>query len=162
VFAHAPRARAEFSALSREIARMQIRPYEDVDFEDLVALWERCGLLRPWNDPTSDIALCGRTPTSALFVGFAPGEGAALMASVMTGSDGHRGWLYYLAVDPLHRQAGRGRRLVRHAEAWLAGQGIGKVQLMIRAENEPVRDFYAAMGYEVEERIVMSRRLARA
>ena len=139
---------------------MQIRPYRDSDRDAVVALWEACDLLRPWNDPVADIALCVRTPTSALFV--AEADAGALAGAVMAGSDGHRGWLYYLATEPAARRAGLGRALVRHAEDWLAGQGIGKVNLMIRVENEPVRAFYGRIGYEVEDRVVMARRLGPA
>ena len=75
------------------------------------------------------------------------------------GSDGHRGWLYYLACDPSRRRQGLARAMVRHAERWLAASlGIGKVQLMIRAGNEPVCDFYSRLGYEEEPRVVMARR----
>jgi ribosomal protein S18 acetylase RimI-like enzyme len=75
----------------------------------------------------------------------------------MTGSDGHRGWLYYLAVGQKFQRNGFARAMVRHAEDWLAGQGIRKVELMIRDDNEPVRTFYKRVGYETEPRIVMSR-----
>ena len=137
---------------------MQIRTYEAADLDAVVSLWRACDLLRPWNDPKADIALCARTATSELFLGV---EGGATVATVMTGSDGHRGWLYYLACEPSRRGEGLARAMVRHAERWLAESlGIGKVQLMIRAENTPVRAFYARLGYEEEPRVVMARRLS--
>ncbi len=74
---------------------------------------------------------------------------------------GHRGWLYYLAVDPAERGKGLGRRMVADAEGWLAGRGVGKVNLMIRQSNEAARGFYQAIGYACEPRIVMSRFLHR-
>ena len=144
-----------------EVPLSEIRPYDAADREAVIALWRACDLLRPWNDPDSDIALCLESPGSRLFVaGVAREDGIdGLSATIMCGSDGHRGWLYYLAVDPAIRHAGAARRMVRHAEDWLAGQGVHKVQLMIRPENDAVRDFYERVGYEVEPRVVMSRRL---
>lgn len=140
---------------------VHIRTYVDDDFENVVALWHACGLLRPWNEPASDIALCRSTASSELFVGLVGGNDDAtkLIATVMTGSDGHRGWMYYLAVDPTFRYEGFARAMVRHAENWLAALGIRKVELMIRDDNEAVRSFYEKIGYAVEPRIVMSRRL---
>jgi ribosomal protein S18 acetylase RimI-like enzyme len=135
---------------------LDIRPYRPADRSAVIALWEACGLLRAWNDPASDIALCMDTPTSGLFVAGGDGIGG-LWATIMCGSDGHRGWLYYLAVDPARRCQGVARSMVRHAEAWLAGKGIRKVELMIRPENDAVRDVYQRLGYEVEPRLVMSR-----
>ena len=142
-------------------SEFHIRPYEDSDYDQVVALWGACGLLRPWNDPDKDIALCRRTASSELLVG-ALGKNKAsekIVAAVMTGSDGHRGWLYYLAVNQKFQRNGFARAMVRYAEDWLAGQGIRKVELMIRDGNEPVRAFYERVGYETEPRIVMSRRL---
>jgi len=136
---------------------VRIRAYGEADLEAVVALWEACDLVRPWNDPAADIALCARSPGSALFIGEHDGQ---VIATVMTGSDGHRGWLYYLACAPSRRREGLARSMVAHAESWLARtQAIGKVQLMIRAENAPVRAFYARLGYEEEPRVVMARRL---
>ena len=140
---------------------LDIRPFQSEDQVAVIALWQACGLLRPWNDPSSDIALCMDTPASNLFVASAAGEDGVtgLWATIMCGSDGHRGWLYYLAVDPSRRHGGIARSMVRYAENWLAGQGIGKVELMIRSENDSVRAFYERVGYQVEPRLVMSRRL---
>ena len=135
---------------------MRIRPYRDPDFHPLVALWRDCGLIRPWNDPAADIRLCRSTASSALFVGF-QGDADRITASIMAGSDGHRGWLYYLAVDPERRHAGHGQAMVLHAEARRARLGIRKVELMIRDDNGAVRAFYEKLGYQMEPRIVMSR-----
>ena len=142
-----------------EVPLLDIRPYRDPDRGAVVALWNACDLVRPWNDPAGDIALCLSTPGASLFVATPADEVgiAGLWATIMCGSDGHRGWLYYLAVDPARRRAGVARRMVRHAEDWLAGRGIRKVELMIRPENDEVRRFYERVGYEVEPRLVMSR-----
>ena len=140
---------------------LDIRAFEPGDQGAVIALWEACGLLRPWNHPGSDIALCMATPSSNLLMAGGAGEDGivGLWATIMCGSDGHRGWLYYLAVDPGRRREGMARSMVRYAEHWLAGQGISKVELMIRPENDAVRAFYERIGYEVEPRLVMSRRL---
>jgi ribosomal protein S18 acetylase RimI-like enzyme len=111
---------------------------------------------------TADIDLCRRTASSALFVGALSSQTdePTLVASVMTGSDGHRGWLYYLAVAPALRRKGLAWQMVRYAETWLAAQGIRKVELMIRDDDESVRASYEKIGYTVERRIVMSRWLS--
>ncbi|MDX1432129.1 MAG: GNAT family acetyltransferase [Gammaproteobacteria bacterium] len=141
---------------------LEIRPYREADRAALVALWESCDLVRPWNDPAADIALCLATPHAHIFVGLEPDRAGALSAGLMCGSDGHRGWLYYLAVAPGRRRSGLARAMVRHAEEQLAERGVRKVQLMIRAENEAVREVYEHLGYQVEPRVVMSRWLDRS
>ncbi len=134
---------------------LALRAYHADDFDPLIALWTECDLLRPWNEPQSDIARCLANPSSTLLVGEHPRR-QGLAASVMLGSDGHRGWLYYLAVAPDLQRLGHGRQLVRAAEAWLAERGVGKVMLMLRPDNETVLDFYRAVSYEVEDRVVMA------
>ena len=136
---------------------MDIRPIEDGDIEGVVALWESCDLLRPWNDPHADIARARAVPQSEIFV-MADGDGT-IVASAMAGDDGHRGWPYYVAVSPDRRGEGLGKQIMAHAEAWLKAQGATKVNLMIRAGN-PMQAFYQAAGYEVENRVVMAKWLA--
>lgn len=128
----------------------------DADAAALAALWERAGLTRPWNDPLADIALARRGPHSTILVAR---QGEAIAGSVMVGHDGHRGWLYYLAVEPALRGKGIGRALARAAEDWLRGRAVPKLMLMVRPDNADVRAFYEALGYLEEERIVFSRRL---
>jgi len=132
---------------------MEVRPIQDEDVAGVIALWDSCGLLRPWNDPQADILRARAAPQAEIFV--VPEEGR-IVASVMTGHDGHRGWLYYLAVAPDRHGKGLGRKVTRHAEEWLAALGVPKVELMIRAGN-PVAGFYKALGYETEARSVMAR-----
>ena len=133
-----------------------IRPIRDGDEEAVAALWRDCGLVRPWNDPLRDIESARSNASSDVFVAVS-GEDGGVAGSVMAGYEGHRGWVYYVAVAPRRRSQGLGERLMRHAEAWLARAGAPKVMLMIREENEAVRRFYERLGYEVEERTVMSR-----
>ncbi|WP_340119746.1 GNAT family acetyltransferase [Pelagibius sp. 7325] len=131
-----------------------IRPYGGKDFAACAALWERCGLTVWYNDPARDIALWQQSPNSEIFVAESAGT---LSGTICCGHDGHRGWLYYVAVDPSDRHHGLGRRLVRHAEAWLHKQGIRKVELMVRESNRQVIGFYNALGYAVTPRAVMAR-----
>jgi len=130
-----------------------LRSARDGDASALVTLW-RDRVVRPWNDPVRDIERALAQPQTALFV--AEHEGR-IVASVMAGDDGHRGWLYYVAVAPAWRDKGLGTRMVRHAEAWLAGRGVPKTEVLIRAENAAVRSFYATLGYQPAEVSVMAR-----
>lgn len=122
----------------------RIRAYAEDDFDAVDALWRKAGNYRPWNDPAKDIALCLKTPTAALYVAEAED---VLVGTVMVGHDGHRGWVYYLAVDPDLQRNGLGRRLMRHAENWLKQAGLPKIQLMVRTDNAPVLAFYGALDY---------------
>ncbi|PWD52424.1 GNAT family acetyltransferase [Serinibacter arcticus] len=121
----------------------------------VVSLWEACGLTRPWNPPHRDLddALAG--PTSTVLVAV---EDGLVLGSVLAGYDGHRGWLYYLAVAPDRRGAGLARTLITTAEGWLARQGARKVQLMVRRGN-PAEAVYPALGYEAQDVAVYGRRL---
>ena len=141
------------------MTELEIEPFADGDAAAVVALWHQCDLLRPWNDPERDIAFCTASANAELFVGRRPGE-RRLVATAMVGHDGHRGWLYYVAVAPDLQGDGLGRAMVGHAEAWLARAGVPKVQLMIRAENARACQFYEGLGYQTEPRIIMSRWLA--
>ena len=137
-------------------SNLSIRPYEERDYRAVNELWQACNLTRPWNDPAKDIDFCLQSPASELFIGEKDG---AIIATIMTGHDGHRGVIYYLAVQPDQQGNDFGRIMVHHAEAWLREKGVWKVNLMIRDDNETVHAFYQAVGYEEEPRIVMARRL---
>ncbi|MEZ0243359.1 MAG: GNAT family acetyltransferase [Sphingomonas sp.] len=123
------------------------------DADAVIALWEACGLTRPWNDPARDFALALENAASAVLV---VREGDALAGSVMTGFDGHRGWVYYLAVSPAHRRQGLGRALMAAAEAWLRERGAPKIQLMVREDNEAI-GFYEALGLERQKVVTLGR-----
>ncbi len=132
----------------------KIRPYGDDDFAGCTALWERCGLTCWYNDPSLDIPRWQRSGCAEIFVAERGGE---IVGTVCCGHDGHRGWLYYVAVDPALQGAGLGRRIVRHAEDWLARQGILKVQLIVRGSNRPVIGFYTAIGYAYTPHAILAR-----
>lgn len=133
-----------------------IEPATAGDAATVIALWHACGLTRPWNDPQADYALALATPTSTILVAR---NGDAIIASVMTGFDGHRGWVYYLAVDSAQRRGGFGRQMMAAAEAWLRGIGSPKIQLMVRGDNHDATGFYKALGYEVQDVVTIGRRL---
>jgi len=134
---------------------LTIRTYRPGDRAAVTALWRACGLVVPHNDPDADIARAAGQPNSDILLGLPPDDG--IVASVMVGHDGHRGWLYYVAVAPEARGRGYGRTMVAAAEDWLRVRGIPKAQLMIRDTNTGVRDFYADLGWNESPRIVMER-----
>ena len=131
-----------------------IAPVTDADVEPLVALWERCNLTRPWNDPRDDIAFARKTPTCEILLGRADG---AIVASAMVGHDGHRGWVYYVAVDPDAQHKGHGRAIMSAAEDWLRQQGVAKIMLMVRPDNTQVQAFYETLGYDEQERVIYAK-----
>ncbi len=126
-------------------APLAIADIGDSDVEAVVALWQRCGLTRPWNDPHADIALARRRDNSTVLVGR---DGGAIVATVMVGHDGHRGWVYYVAVDPERHKRGLGRSIMAAAEDWLRTAGIPKLQLLVRRENVEANAFSEALGFE--------------
>ena len=138
----------------RQLHRPLIEAAGAADGPAVVALWRNCGLTRPWNDPDADFALALATGTSAVLI--ARGEGG-IAGSVMTGFDGHRGWVYYLAVSPDHRRAGLGRALMAAAEAWLRSRGAPKIQLMVRTTNADALGFYEALGLERQDVVTLGR-----
>jgi ribosomal protein S18 acetylase RimI-like enzyme len=133
---------------------LTIAPIVDAGVADVVALWQACGLTRPWNDPAADIALARKGSNATVLIGRDDG---ALVATVLVGHDGHRGWVYYLAVSPNHRHKGYGRTMMNAAERWLRERGIEKLQLLVRPDNTGVKDFYQSLGYSMQERIIYAK-----
>ncbi|MGY4319045.1 ribosomal protein S18 acetylase RimI-like enzyme [Bradyrhizobium sp. JR3.5] len=126
----------------------------DADVAAVVALWQACGLTRPWNDPAADIALARRGPSSAVLVGRNAG---AIVATAMVGHDGHRGWVYYVAVDPNLQGKGLGRTIMAAAEDWLRNAGVPKLQLLVRRENAKAGAFYQSLGYEESTSVMLAK-----
>jgi ribosomal protein S18 acetylase RimI-like enzyme len=133
---------------------VEIRPLAHADRSGAVELWHRCGLTRPWNPPETDFDRAAAGAGSAVLGGFV---GGCLAATAMVGHDGHRGWVYYLAVDPDRRRAGLGRAIMAAAEQWVRDAGIPKMQLMVRADNREAAGFYGALGFAPEDTTVLSR-----
>lgn len=126
------------------------------DRDAVIALWDACGLLRPWNDPNEDFGFALAGPASTVLVGEVAGR---IVASAMVGHDGHRGAVYYVSVDPALRGAGYGAELMTAAEAWLRALGVPKLNLLVRNSNEAVTGFYARIGYEPEPNKQLAKRL---
>ena len=135
---------------------MQIRAFHAADESAVVALWDECGLTRPWNDPRKDIARKLAVQPELFLVGVVD---EALIASVMAGYEGHRGWMNYLAVAPRFRGRGFGRALVDHVERLLLERGCPKVNLQVRASNPEALAFYRGLGYVQDESISLGKRL---
>lgn len=134
-----------------------IRPYADADQAAVLALWSLVFPDPPaWNDPAADI---GRKLTTQRDLFFVASVEQTIIGTAMAGFDGHRGWLYYVAVAPEMRRYGVGRALMQAAEGGLAALGCTKVNLQVRASNPAAIAFYEQLGFNVEERVSMGKRL---
>ena len=137
---------------------MDIRRYRPSDFDGVQSLWEEAFPGDPpWNRAEAAIPAKLAFQPDLLFVAVKDG---GVIGSVMAGYDGHRGWLYSVAVRSGCRRDGIGTALVRKAERALAALGCEKVNLQVRARNEAVTHFYAKLGYTIEDRISLGRRLS--
>lgn len=123
------------------------------DIPVAVALWHAASLTRPWNDPTADAhrALSPENPNSTILGAY--DQHSSLIGTIMVGHDGHRGWIYYLAVSSSCQKQGVGVKLMTAAERWLAPH-VPKVMLLIREDNQAARGFYDRIGYE-ESRVAV-------
>lgn len=135
---------------------IEVRQLVSSEIGEAVALWEACGLTRPWNDSAADAERALKGPNSTIFSAFA---GVHLIGTAMTGWDGHRGWIYYLGVEQDFRRWGLGRKLIRACEDWLGQFDAPKVQLMVRAEHDQAARFYDAIGYQEDSFRFFYRRL---
>lgn len=135
---------------------LKIRPFEERDRDKVKALWRTAFAEFP-DDPDESINFCLRSGHGAVFIGVV---GEAVVATILAGHDGHRGWLYHVATAPEHRGRGYGRSMVAHAEAYLAARGVPKINLQIRTGNAAVQGFYERLGYAVEPRINMGKRFS--
>ena len=133
-----------------------IRDADSSDTDAVIALWHACHLTRPWNDPARDIARAQSQDSTRLVVGTAANQ---LVASAMVGYDGHRGWLYYLAVAPAHRRQGYGARLIAHAERYLSDLGCPKLMMMVRTGQPALDNYYAELGYTANDVHCLGKRL---
>lgn len=135
---------------------MHIRGYRPSDEHAVVSLWRQCGLTRSWNDPRKDIARKLLVQPELFLVGTLEEQ---LIASVMAGYEGHRGWVNYLAVAPLARGRGCARALMNRVEELLLSSGCPKVNIQVRSSNAEALEFYRAIGYAREEIISLGKRL---
>ena len=122
----------------------------------MVSLWRACGLVVPWNDPAKNIRRKLRVQREMFLVGW---RGSRLVATVMAGYEGDRGWINYLTVAPDYRRHGLGKRLMEEAEALLRGLGCAKINLQVRSSNAAVVESYQRLGFSVDDVVSMGKRL---
>jgi len=134
---------------------LTFRAMGDDDVGAVIALWQSCGLTRPWADPGKDIAFARGKANSEILVGLME---ARVISSIMVGHDGHRGSFYYVAVDPKFQRRGIGAATIRAGEQWLKERGVWKVNLLVRQDNIDVKAFYEELGYEVNAVMSMGQR----
>ncbi len=135
---------------------MEIRVFRQDDFEEVITLWERCDLLRPWNDPEMDIERKLNCGADLFLVAEVSG---ALVGSIMGGYDGHRGSAYYLGVHPDYRGRGIANALISRLEKKLIARGCPKINLMVREDNEAVIGMYEKLEYELGDSVTLGKRL---
>ena len=135
---------------------MDVRPFTPADVGAIIDLWKTCGLVVPQNDPWRDISRKMHVDPELLMVGV---EDEQIVATVMAGYEGHRGWINYAAVHPDHRRRGYGRRMMGAAEQALEKLGCPKINLQVRSSNQDVVAFYQALGYQADDVISLGKRL---
>jgi ribosomal protein S18 acetylase RimI-like enzyme len=138
------------------VENFSIRTFCPDDAVEVIDLWRECGLVVPWNNPQTDIDRKSADSPQLFFVGELENE---LVASCMAGYDGHRGWIYFLAVKSAYQRKGFASMLIDHAESELIKLGCPKVELMVRETNENVISFYQSTGYDIDPVMVLSKRL---
>ena len=137
-------------------ASMEIRPFSLKDEQAVVALWQKCALVRPWNDPHADIQRKLKVNPELFLVGVTDGK---IVAAVMGGYEGHRGWINYLAVDPAYQRKGYGRQIMAEIEKQLLALGCPKINLQVRTGNGSALEFYARIGYKNDNAISLGKLL---
>ena len=133
-----------------------VREFEEGDRAGVIELWRSSGLTRSWNDPDLDIDRKVSRDDGGFFIAV---RNDSVLASVMAGYDGHRGWVNYLAVDPRCRGNGVGRLMMERAEQHLLNVGCPKINLQIRADNSAAAQFYERLGYSVDDVVSMGKRI---
>lgn len=135
---------------------MEIRIFRQEDSEEVITLWERCDLLRPWNDPELDIERKLNHDVSLFLVAEVGGE---IGGTVMGGYDGHRGSAYYLGVHPEFRGRGIANALLSRLEKKLIARGCPKINIQVREDNDIVIGLYERLGYEQQDVLVLGKRV---
>jgi ribosomal protein S18 acetylase RimI-like enzyme len=135
-----------------------VRPYVESDEAGVISLWRAAFPDEPAaNVPIDDIRRKLAVQRELFLVGTIGGR---IVATVMAGFDGHRGWIYRVAVLPELRKRGYGQAMMAEAERLLAQAGCTKINLQVRSTNTEAVAFYRSLGFEVEERISMGKRIA--
>jgi len=135
---------------------MNIREFDPADKKAVISLWQACGLVVPQNDPGMDIERKLKVNPELFLVGDYRGE---IVASVMGGYEGHRGWINYLAVSPDHQREGYGRSMIAAIEQRIGAMGCPKINLQVRSSNDVVIKFYQSLGYGRDKVIGLGKRL---
>jgi len=135
---------------------MEIREFNTQDEEEVIALWKECNLIVSWNDPKKDIQRKLKVNPELFLVGITEKK---IVATIVGGYEGHRGWVNYLAVSPSQQRKGYGRQMMEAVEIKLRVMGCPKINLQVRETNSAVIEFYKAIGYNVDHVIGMGKRL---
>ena len=133
-----------------------IRPFQTEDEASVVSLWQLCELTVPWNNPYKDIARKLKVQPELFLVGMLD---SLLIATVMGGYDGHRGWINYLAVHPDFQGQGYAQQVMENVESEFRKRGCPKINLQIRSGNARVMAFYQNLGFTDDQALSMGKRL---
>jgi len=142
--------------MSKLINQLIIRSFHISDEADVIDLWHRCNLVVPQNDPKKDIKMKLQIQPELFLVGAISNR---IVSTVMSGYDGHRGWLYYLAVDPDFQKHGIGRLMVDKVVMKLRKLGCPKINLQVRNSNKAVIAFYEHIGFGNDDVLGMGKKL---
>ncbi|WP_409526162.1 GNAT family acetyltransferase [Nitrincola sp. MINF-07-Sa-05] len=135
---------------------MEIKAFESRYKDDVVELWRECGLVVPQNDPAKDIERKMKVDSDLFLIGFVD---ETIIATVMGGYDGHRGWINYLAVKPSQQRKGYGQSIMQAVETLIRRKGCPKINLQVRSSNKAVIEFYSAIGYGNDNVVGLGKRL---
>jgi len=135
---------------------MNIKPYHPDNQQAVINLWQTCDLVVAWNDPVKDIHRKMLVDPELFLIGEISDE---IVATVMGGYEGHRGWINYLAVSPRHQRKGLASAMMEQVEILIQTKGCPKINLQVRGTNTQVIDFYQAIGYDVENAVGLGKRL---
>ncbi len=135
---------------------MKIIAYQPKYESAVIALWQKCDLTRPYNDPHKDIARKMKVDPDLFLVGL---DGDNVVATAMGGYDGHRGWVNYLGVDPDYQRQGLGEQIMAAVEKALLARGCPKFNLLVRTENISAQKFYESIGFSRDDCVEMGKRL---
>jgi ribosomal protein S18 acetylase RimI-like enzyme len=135
---------------------LSIREFQEGDRGDVISLWTGCGLVVPWNNPGEDIDRKLKVDPELFLVGTDDSE---IVATVMGGYEGHRGWINYLAVSTSKRRMGYGQEIMKAVEELIEARGCPKINLQIRSSNSEVVAFYEALGYCTDDVVGLGKRL---
>ena len=138
------------------LTELNIRTYQHTDMEDVIHIWKECGLIRSWNNPKLDIQRKVKTQKDLFFVAELSNK---IIATAMFGYDGHRGSVYYLAIDPIHQNKGLGKLLMDNIEKKLKEIGCPKINIFIRSSNINVKNFYKSIFYDEQDCLTYGKRL---